>query len=368
MGDRFYSTAPTTTADTELPAAAALSDAAANPTTTMIGANLLVWNGTTWDRAPATTANGLDVDVTRLPALVAGTANIGDVDVLTIAAGDNNIGNVDVVTLPALVAGTANIGDVDVLTIAAGDNNIGNVDIVTLPALVTGSAKIGVVDLDSDATVGSAVPTVIQFVGGTDGTNARALKTDTSGELQVDVLTMPSITTVSAGDVANDAADSGNPVKIGGKAIVNGALTEYVSAASDRTDARFDTFGRLVVRPQDSWAIQNTAAANTAATVTQASAGPGLKNVCTAITVTFSGNASSAVAVGTVFTLRDGAAGTILWSGTIWITATAGDSDSIPIAPIWIEGSAATAMILAAEAAGGVNTLQTVSMSGTITR
>jgi hypothetical protein len=45
--------------------------------------------------------NGLDVDVTRLPALVAGTANIGDVDVLTIAAGDNNIGNVDIVTVPA---------------------------------------------------------------------------------------------------------------------------------------------------------------------------------------------------------------------------------------------------------------------------
>lgn len=30
--------------------------------------------------------NGLDVDVTRLPALVAGTANIGDVDVLTVPA------------------------------------------------------------------------------------------------------------------------------------------------------------------------------------------------------------------------------------------------------------------------------------------
>lgn len=57
-------------------------------------------------------ANGLDVDVTRLPALVAGTANIGDVDVLTIAAGDNNIGNVDVVTLPALVTGSATIGAV----------------------------------------------------------------------------------------------------------------------------------------------------------------------------------------------------------------------------------------------------------------
>ena len=31
-------------------------------------------------------ANGLDVDVTRLPALVAGSANIGDVDVLTVPA------------------------------------------------------------------------------------------------------------------------------------------------------------------------------------------------------------------------------------------------------------------------------------------
>ena len=54
------------------------------------------------------TANGLDVDVTRLPALVAGTANIGDVDVASIAAGDNNIGNVDIVTMPnvTLAAGT----------------------------------------------------------------------------------------------------------------------------------------------------------------------------------------------------------------------------------------------------------------------
>ena len=78
-------------------------------------------------------ANGLDVDVTRLPALVAGTANIGDVDVLT---------------LPALVAGTANIGDVDVLTIAAGDNNIGNVDVLTMPTGATAAAVQGTVAHD----------------------------------------------------------------------------------------------------------------------------------------------------------------------------------------------------------------------------
>jgi len=36
--------------DTELPAAAALANGDANPTTSRIGANLLIWNGVTWDR------------------------------------------------------------------------------------------------------------------------------------------------------------------------------------------------------------------------------------------------------------------------------------------------------------------------------
>jgi hypothetical protein len=84
------------------------------------------------------------------------------VDVLSIAAGDNNIGNVDIAsaipagtnligkvgidqTTPgttnrvdigaAIPAGTNNIGDVDILSIAAGDTNIGNVDVVTMPAI-----------------------------------------------------------------------------------------------------------------------------------------------------------------------------------------------------------------------------------------
>lgn len=115
-------------------------------------------------------ANGLDVDITRLPggtvagasSLPAGTNNIGDVDVLSLPAlpaGSNNIGDVDVLTLPALVAGTANIGDVDVLTLPAlpaGSNNIGDVDVLTLPALTAGTNRIGSVRLvdsaDADLT------------------------------------------------------------------------------------------------------------------------------------------------------------------------------------------------------------------------
>lgn len=110
---------------------------------------------------PADAANGLDVDVTRLPALPAGTNNIGDVDVLTLPAlpaGTNNIGDVDVLTLPALPAGTNNIGDVDVLT---------------LPALVTGAATIGRVGLDPQTSGGLTISRVLSAAS-TNATSAKA--------------------------------------------------------------------------------------------------------------------------------------------------------------------------------------------------
>lgn len=47
------------------------------------------------------------------------------------------------------------------------------------------------VDISYDGSTGSAVPGSAAYVGGTDGTNLRGLKTDSSGELQVDVLTTP---------------------------------------------------------------------------------------------------------------------------------------------------------------------------------
>lgn len=115
------------------------------------------------------------------------------------------------------------------------------------------------------------------------------------------------------------------------------------------------------------FAVEHRPAANTQATISQAAAGATKRNVCKAITVTFSNNASGAAAVGSTFVLRDGAtgAGTVKWSGSIWLTATAGDSKNITI-PVDIEGSDDTAMTLEATAAGGANTVQTVAMSGEI--
>ena len=70
-------------------------------------------------------AGSITVDGTvTINAIPAGSNNIGDVDVLTIAAGDNNIGNVDIVTLPALVAGTASIGNVGLIGRTTGGMTI----------------------------------------------------------------------------------------------------------------------------------------------------------------------------------------------------------------------------------------------------
>ena len=53
----------TVTVDSELPAAAALTDNFANPTAPAVGAFLMAWDGVTWDRAAGTAADGLLVNL-----------------------------------------------------------------------------------------------------------------------------------------------------------------------------------------------------------------------------------------------------------------------------------------------------------------
>ena len=98
------------------------------------GANIIGKVGI--DQTTPGTTNRVDIGA----ALPAGTnaigklasndgVDIGNVDVASIAAGNNNIGDVDVATI---AAGNNNIGDVDVASIAAGSNNIGDVDVASI--------------------------------------------------------------------------------------------------------------------------------------------------------------------------------------------------------------------------------------------
>lgn len=77
---------------------------------------------------PATNAGVAPVDATTGLAV-----NVTNASLTVASHAVTNAGTFAVQNTAATPAGTNNIGDVDVLTIAAGDNNIGNVDIVTVP-------------------------------------------------------------------------------------------------------------------------------------------------------------------------------------------------------------------------------------------
>jgi len=159
-------------------------------------------------------ANGWDVDVTRLPALVAGTANIGDVDVLTVpndpfgvnADASSATGSISaklkflaagIAGATSLPAGANNIGDVDVLTIAAGDNNIGNVDIVTVPADPFGA------NADAASATGS-ISAKLRFIAGT-GIPVTGTVTVGSHAVTIDAAAVTSLALIDDPVFADDA-------------------------------------------------------------------------------------------------------------------------------------------------------------------
>lgn len=168
-----------------------------------------------------------------------------------------------------------------------------------------------------------------------------------------------------AGDVAHDAVDSGNPVKVGG--FASGSLRAAV-AASDRVDAYFDREGRQIVRPWGAgdWSQVHLPAVNTRATTTKTAGAAGVRHVATGLTVVLAGDSTAPAATVLDVRLRDGIAdtGTILWQSKITLPATAGAMNGISRSGLFIRGTAATAMTLEFSAAGGANTFESVSLEG----
>lgn len=130
---------------------------------------------------------------------------------------------------------------------------------------------------DAVATVAAAVPTKGIAATGTDGTNARILKTDAAGELQIDVLTLPNVTigaAIPAGtnnigdvDVASIAAGDNN--------IGNVDLASAIPAGTN-------VIGYMGLEPRTSGGLSVArliSAASTNSTNVKASAGQ-LYNLC----------------------------------------------------------------------------------------
>lgn len=74
--------------------------------------------------------------------------DIGNVDIASIAAGDNNIGNVDIVTLPSLPTGTNIIGEVK--TIDDSGNHMASMDTVARAGFAKITDGTETVDVDED--------------------------------------------------------------------------------------------------------------------------------------------------------------------------------------------------------------------------
>lgn len=113
----------------------------------------------------------------------------------------------------------------------------------------------------------------------------------------------------SVGNVAHDAPDSGNPVKIGGRA----RSSEIAPVANDdRTDAIFDLTGKQIVLPYSnpenfvSGAITSAMTGTTSTSIIAAPAS-GLRNYITTIVVS-----NSHATVGTDVVIQDGDGGTTL--------------------------------------------------------
>lgn len=219
------------------------------------------FNGTTWDRLRSDTANGLDVDVTRLPAAV-------ETDIADMSS-----------------------------TITADSKTFGT---STYTEGATTGGLLGAVRRDADTTLVNTTNEI------------GPLQMDANGRLKVEAFsgeTLPVSGTVTAnlaagtatnevvGDVAHSAGAAGNPVLIAGISVDTDdtAPPNRVDAESDATRLATDYDGALFAHPHGPqiWSYHlDTSTAQTDTTV-HASPGSGLSLYVTDIV--FSSGAATAI-------------------------------------------------------------------------
>lgn len=121
---------------------------------------------------------------------------------------------------PLQVNATGELKVAQIQALPAGNNNIGDIDVNTLP---------------------------VAFNTGTRSATTQRVTVATDDIVPV------------AGTIAHDGIDSGNPVKIGGKAV---STAPTAVAANDRVDAFFDLQGRQIVAQKAATGTQTTVASS----------------------------------------------------------------------------------------------------------
>lgn len=234
----------------------------------------MLYNGTTWDRVRGDITNGLDVDVTRLPALVAGAAIVGKVGIDQTTPGTTN--------LVALAANqSVNVAQINGVTALMGNGVTG-----------TGSQRVTVasdntpfpIKLDQ-TTPGTTNATSLAQIGantvstgvGASGTGTQRVVTATDSTIGTvtTVTTLTGTTTLTPGTAATnlgkaeDAAHTTGDTGVFALAVRNdGAATAFSNANGDYTPIAVDSAGTVsVVQKTGTATLTNVASSATNVTL-----------------------------------------------------------------------------------------------------
>lgn len=203
--------------------------------------------------------------------------------------------------------------------------------------------------------------TQVETVAGVGGVKARQVAAIGDAVTPAQLLVVSSRGSAQVeGGVAAGAALAGNPLLIAGQ---DGTLIRNLATAGAAILGALSSAGALLVSHPGDWSINNTPAAATAATITRAAGGAGVRHVATSISATVA-TIGTAQAVALVLVLRDGAtgAGTILWSKQVVLPVNA--VWEVNISGLNIVGTAATAMTLEFVANNVAASFSSVSLTG----
>lgn len=202
----------------------------------------------------------------------------------------------------AIANSGVDIGDVDVLSIAAGDNNIGDMDVRQISGSVD---SINVLQIaGTDVAVNSGIAN--------------------AGTLRVVHVTDSALSAVATGDVASDGVDAGSPVKVGGQARTTNPTAV---ADADRVNFTADDLGRQVITPYQVRDLVVTAYVVTTTGIETALLAGAASTFHDLVHIIAANTSDAVVDVD----IRFGTAGTIIGSLTIPADATSGFVPTVPI-------------------------------------
>ena len=165
--------------------------------------------------------------------------------------------------------------------------------------------------------------------------------------------------TTTADALASTGIAAGNNV------LFNGSTFDRQDSASATNNTATTTLGVAYSTPLSTWSVTHNPGANTQAVASKAAGGGTVRHVATGITACVQTNAGIAQAV--TVNLRDGATG----AGTVmrtWFLSTenvgGSDAQCTDLSGLNMTGSANTAMTIETNAAAGVNTFHTVTLTG----